>query len=242
MTSRMIPFARRFTRLLEQFAGISTLTVLCAAGLWAQAGAIPEGFTPLLNGRNLGGWHVSRINHHGTTPNWYVEDGVLVGKQNPIGEGGILLTDKQYKDFELYLEVDPDWGCDGGVFLRSTEGGSAYQINIRVDKALHGGPGVGGLIGEKLRVSQGASAAWEKVWRRDDWNSLRIRMTGEIPQVTLWINGNKMYDVAEKTNDLIGDAIAGMIALQVHWSEGRMPSWRPNKAHRFRNIAIREIK
>ena len=29
---------------------------------------------------------------------------------------------------EITLEINPDWGCDGGLFLRSTEKGEAYQV------------------------------------------------------------------------------------------------------------------
>lgn len=232
----------KVSRLARGVCGAGVLVILCAAELSAQVGKIPEGFTAIFNGKDLKGWHISRINHHGTTPNWYVEGGVLVGKENPISEGGILLTDKRYKDFELYLEIKPDWGCDGGVFLRSTEGGSAYQVNIMINKAQTGGAANAALIGEKLRVSQGAHADWQKVWRKDDWNSIRIRMTGDVPRITLWLNDQQMWDVTELTNDLIGDATDGMIALQVHWSEAGMPNWRPNGAHRFRNIAIKEIE
>ena len=40
------------------------------------------------------------------------------------------MTDKRYKDFELYLETDIPWGLNSGIFLRSTETGGAYQIEL----------------------------------------------------------------------------------------------------------------
>ncbi len=43
----------------------------------ASAAAVPQGFTPLFNGKDLSGWHISKTNHHGTTPDWKVENGVL---------------------------------------------------------------------------------------------------------------------------------------------------------------------
>src|SRR5512138_1465240 len=91
---------------------------------------VPEGFTPIFNGRSLAGWHVSRTNHHGRTPDFFVLHGAIIATQNPLGGGGILLTDKKYKNFELYMEVKPDWGCDSGIFLRSTESGAAYQVTM----------------------------------------------------------------------------------------------------------------
>ena len=69
---------------------------------------IPVGFTSIFNRKDLTGWHVSRTNHHGTTPDYHVmPGGVLVATQNPLGAGGVLLSDKKYKDFEVYIEVKP---------------------------------------------------------------------------------------------------------------------------------------
>jgi len=42
---------------------------------------VPEGFTPIFNGKDLTGWHVSRTNHHGTTPEFRVVHGMIVGTQ-----------------------------------------------------------------------------------------------------------------------------------------------------------------
>ena len=116
---------------------------------------IPDGFTPIFNGKDLTGWHVSKTNHHGTTPDYRVLHGLIVGTQNPKGQGGILLTDKKYKNFEVYMEIKPDWGCDSGLFLRSSEAGEAYQVTLDY---LPGG-GMGGIYGERLTGVQNATAA-----------------------------------------------------------------------------------
>ena len=79
---------------------------------------------------NLAGWHVSTINHHGYMPDFRVEHGMIVGTQRPFGGGGILLTDRKFKNFEVYMEVKPDYGCDSGFFFRSTEWGAAYQVTM----------------------------------------------------------------------------------------------------------------
>ena len=107
---------------------------------------VPEGFTAIFNGRDLTGWHISTTNHHGTTPAYRVMHGMIVGTQNPLGQGGILLTDRKYRNLELYVEVKPDYGCDSGLFLRSSEGGEAYQVTMDY---LPGG-GMGGIYGERL--------------------------------------------------------------------------------------------
>ena len=117
-----------------------------AQGDAADPGArIPDGFTPIFNGKDLTGWHVSKTNHHGTTPDYHVLHGLIVGTQNPRGQGGILLTDRKYKNVEVYMEIKPDWGCDSGLFLRSNEAGEAYQVTL---DHLPGG-GMGGIYGER---------------------------------------------------------------------------------------------
>lgn len=226
---------------------IFVIILLTSATLYAGAqDSIPEGFTPLFNEKDLSGWHISRTSHQGTTPDCQVENGVIVIREHPYGQGGILLTDKKYKSFELYLEVKVDSFCNSGIFLRSTESGQAYQVEL----AEPGGTGA--LLGEMLRVSKGAEATNKaNVWKSNDWNSFRIRMTGDTPHITLWINGAQMWEVSEPANDFIAGATEGMIGLQAHWSATYQPniaefdmsgSWRPGGAMRFRHIAIKELK
>src|SRR5690349_19899931 len=63
---------------------------------------IPIGFTSIFNGTDLTGWHISKTNHHGATPDYHVSPGgILLGSQNPVGGGGVLLTDKKYKNVEV---------------------------------------------------------------------------------------------------------------------------------------------
>jgi hypothetical protein len=219
--------------------------VLSLGIVHAQEPHVPAGFTPLFNGEDLTGWHVSRTDHHGSTPNASVENGILRLKQSPYGQGGLLLTNKRYRDFQLYIEVKAQWGCNSGIFLRSTEGGSAYQIE------LDQGRGTGNLLGENLSVSQPANAAGlGGVWKDSQWNSFLIRMVGAAPHITEWVNGVKMWDVQEPRNDKIADETDGMIALQAHWASTYQPaegsfnlpgSWKPGAAYQFRNIAIKVL-
>lgn len=208
---------------------------------------VPDGFTPLFNGRDLSGWHPSRTTHHGSTGDFAVENGELVLRQRPYGQGGLLLTDKRYRDFELYLETQLPAGINSGLFFRSTETGSAYQVEL-----VGGGmPGTGDLISELMPLSRGAVAAdLQKVWREGEWNALRLRVEGGVPHMSLWINGVRMWDVSQTRNDKIAGATDGHIGLQLHWTNTYTPipdalccvtSWKPGAALRFRNIAIREL-
>jgi hypothetical protein len=212
------------------------------ADLLNDKGGIPEGFTPIFNGKDLSGWHISKTNHHGTTPDYRVLHGMIVGNQSPIGQGGILLTDKKYKNFEVYMEVKPDWGNDSGLFLRSSEAGEAYQVTLDY---LPGG-GMGGIYGERL---EGLSAApppegrpvptllWTEVWRRESWNSVRARIEGDVPHIQVWINGALIRDWRDTANHAAGGATDGMIAIQIHGGARALPGgfWR------WRNIAVKEL-
>ena len=202
----------------------------------AVMASIPPGFTPIFNGRDLEGWHISQTNHHGTAPIWRVEEGgVLAGGQNPPGGGGILLTDKKYRNFEVYLELNPDWGCDGGLFLRSSERGEAYQVLLDYRE----GGNVGGIYGERLRgVRTQPSEGWEKVWKKGEWNALRARVTGDLPSFQVWLNGVRITNWADVANHAANGATEGMIAVQVH---GGTKIWKEGGFHRFRNIAVREL-
>ena len=95
--------------------------------------AVEKGFIRLFNGENLQGWHtnVQKI-VHGRGGSWKVENGAITGEQDPpgSGNGGILMTDQKYGDFELLLELAPDWGVDSGVFLRTNPQGECFQVYV----------------------------------------------------------------------------------------------------------------
>ena len=200
--------------------------------------AIPAGFTPLFNGKDISGWHISQTNHHGNSQGWTVKDGVVLATQDRPGNGGILLTDRKYRDFEVSLEVNPDWGCDGGLFLRSNEAGEAYQVMIDY---LEGGS-VGGLYGEGIGGKTFANNRdWAKHWKKGEWNRLRARIEGDVPHIQVWLNDALLVDWTDTANHAKGGATEGMIALQMHFSNQQTPRWKAGGYHRFRNIAIKEL-
>ena len=263
--------------MLSKFTTLAAVTALIAAGLCVVAAQtpapaaanvwqvppadegprVPEGFTPIFNGRDLTGWHVSRTNHHGTTPDYRVLHGLIVGTQNPPGKGGILLTDKKYKNVEVYIEVKPDWGCDSGLFLRSSESGAAYQVTLDY---LPGG-GMGGIYGEGLKGVTNANApanaaltpeqraeqarargsVWQKAWKREAWNSVRARIEGDVPQIKVWINDQLVTDFKDTANHAADGATDGMIAIQMHFSDPKTPRWVDGGFWRWRVIAVKEL-
>lgn len=190
-------------------------------------------FRPIFNGTDLAGWHISQVNHHGSTQAWRAANGMITGSQDRPGNGGILLTDRKYRNFEVSLDINPDYGCDSGLFLRSNEKGEAYQILLDY---LDGGA-IGGIYGEGLKDVKGYIPNWRPVWKPNQWNHLVARIEGDVPHIQVWLNGARITDWRDTQNHLPGGALDGMIALQVHGGN----RWIPGGLHRFRNIAVREL-
>lgn len=106
---------------------------LCRPSASAEPEAAPseDGFVPLFDGKTLEGWHTNRERiSHGTGGHWAVEDGAITGEQDPPGNGGMLMTDKEFGDFDLMLELNPDWHIDSGVFLRTNPQGVCFQVYV----------------------------------------------------------------------------------------------------------------
>ena len=215
---------------------------------------IPVGFTSIFNGKDLTGWHISTTNHHGTTPDFRViHGGVLIGTQQPFLRGGVLLTDKKYKNVEVYMEVKPDWGCDSGLFLRTDEAGGGYQVMLDY---LPGGTMVAGIYGERLQgvnmngpgwdtlsaeqrqsIQTKRTEAWQRAWKREAWNSVRARIEGNPPRITTWLNDEIMFQGTDTANHATNGAEDGSIAIQSHGGE----RWRPGGFWRWRVIAVKEL-
>jgi Domain of Unknown Function (DUF1080) len=222
------------------------------------------GFVTIFNGKDLTGWQVSaKTGHSRTSKNmsggkWVVEDGAIVGSQDVKGNGGIIITDKQYGNFEVVLEMRNDDGPDSGLFLRSTDTGKCYQAMIDYHKGgnLMGlyGEGIGGkphvrsydfgkdvteiVVPSKqpdggFKCPVGASE-WKSFWKHGEWQELRARIENNPPKITTWINGVKFLEYQD-TEKRLGDT--GGIALQVHGGGDYTKQFV-----RYRNIRVKELK
>jgi hypothetical protein len=173
--------------------------VLVAFALSGAAGA--PGDIALFDGASLAGWHVSAASGHSAPSghraggDWRVEDGAIVGRQDPPGNGGLLVSDREFGDVEITLETADEWDSDSGLFLRTTPEGAAYQVMID----LYPGGTAGGIWGEALpetlddrRFVFGESPAGTP-WH-PGWNTLRARITGNPPHITTWLNGEIAVD------------------------------------------------
>ena len=239
---------------LVSSAGL-VLVALAAASTGATSvrAGHDSAFVPIFDGKTLAGWHVSAETGHGTGGRWVVQQGAIVGSQDKPGNGGILITDKAYGDFEVALEMRNDFGPDSGLFLRSTEKGEAYQAMID----YHARGNLMGIYGEGLPGGIAASnfqfresvtdiapvegphplpvkpEAWPAFWKHGEWNELRARIVGNPPQITTWINGTKWMEWTDTERRL---ADRGGIALQVHGGGDFTKQFV-----RYRNVRVKEL-
>jgi hypothetical protein len=248
---------------MKTFLSTSVALIITLAGaptLPAQLTS-PDGFTPIFDGKTLKGWHASAKTGHSSASQhksggrWVVEDGAITGSQDIPGNGGILLTDEQFGDYEIVLEMNNDFGPDSGLFLRSTEDGTAYQamIDYHANGNLMGVYGEGGLGGkpsvmnftftDKVTVIIPRNnsptplpvlpESWPFFWRHGQWNELRARIVNNPPTITTWVNGVKFMEWTE-TQKRHPDK--GSIGLQVHGGGDYTKQFV-----RYRNIRIKRL-
>lgn len=212
------------------------LPLVIALNLCAASIASADDTIEVFDGKSLTGWHKNpeRIGH-GTGGHWFVENGAITGEQDPpgSGNGGLMLTDRKFKDFELTIDMKPDWGVCSGLFVRSNDKGQCYQMMVDYHDAGNVGhiygEGVGGfnnrpfeIFGtyndKKDLVSLTAkptnatvppafsitSDAWLKAWKIGDWNTAKVRVVGNPAVITTWINGVKVSEFDGNTFDAKG--------------------------------------
>jgi hypothetical protein len=100
------------------------------------------------------------------------------------------------------------------------------------------GGNMGGIYGEGLKDVKGVPARdWEKYWKKGEWNSIRARIEGDAPHITVWMNGTQVTNWTDVANHSVGGATDGMIALQIHGGN----RCSPGKFHRYRNVGVKEF-
>ncbi len=254
---RLAPSAHDGWMTRSKFSG-HALSAAAAVLLLARVAPAQEAcFERLDNGVDMSGWVKSTTNPHGPGDGWTVEDGAFVGRQTDGQQGGILMTEQSYQDVEVILEVRVDWGCDSGLFFRTTEGARAYQVTIdHIDDSA-----VGTIWGEsfsqELRaipywLTDGGSTAivapdgsgqpmfdlslWPTIWDPTDFNEIRARIEGNPPNIQVWISGTQVTDF---TDSMLRSEVneSGPLAIQVH-NGGR---WTADGSVAFRNIRARDL-
>jgi hypothetical protein len=218
-------------RLIAVFVVLGLLTVLGCGDASSEA---EEGFISLFNGNDLTGWKRHEdLPDHGVAGKWIVEDGAIVGMQDPPGKGGLLTTLKTFRDFELKLETKIDWPFDSGVFLRVGPRGKSHQVTLD----YRDGGEIGGIYCPWTQNFVHHCPEGIQHFKKDSWNRVRIICEGEPARIRVWVNDALITDFQHNQETTAGIPKEGTICLQIHpGGEGydKTKAW-------FRNLFIREL-
>jgi hypothetical protein len=202
-------------------AAFMTLMILSALTIAQQR---PPGreWISLFNGKDLAGW--IQIGKE----KWDVQDGTIYG-EGVTDQYGYLMTQKDYKDFDLSLRFKCEADGNSGVYLRTrfkpgtVNVSDGYQVEI--DRVLN--HHTGGLYGDNRGWMVWPAPEYETVIRPYDWNDTLIQVIGNRTIVRL--NGVQVVDYTNPEPK----SFDGGIALQLHsGGQGKM---------RFRDIYLRDL-
>jgi len=193
-----------------------TLATLFLITLISYASEHAE-WKPLFNGENLEGWTIQ------WPGNWSVEDGVLIGKQDPeTGGDSWLFTNHEFNHYTLSLEFNhtPEHNSGVGICMPKENEGrpSQYGYEIQISDIDEKYP-----TGSVFRHVSAKSGA-----QKEGWNHMVITVTQDHVKVEL--NGTVVTDSDVRATH------AGRIGLQVHGGEKFK-----DQIVRFRNIKIKKL-
>ena len=153
---------------------VALLSFLPVWVLAVPSGQAEENWKPLFNGVDLAGW---RAREPGKPNGWKVADGVYVNTPPSTD----LLTEAEFYDFDLYVEVKPSESTNSGLYLRDI-----YEIQILNS---HGKPLTDNVCGSLYRRLAPAVNACKPA---GEWQTFEVSLVGR--RLTVLHNGQKLHD------------------------------------------------
>ncbi len=223
------------------------LILLCAITLPAHALTPETGFTPLTNGKDLSGWKVV-----GGTGEYKVEGDQIIGTGENVKANTFLITEKTYKNFDLRFDMKFDSiAGNSGIMIRGLqkegENGRVYGYQCEhdngktrswtaglFDEARRGWlfpyrKGNGKNDTEEAKAAQKAfTEQGQKLFKWDDWNSIRVLAEGN--HIQIWLNGELRVDFKDEAPEFTPE---GFFGLQVHSGKATNVRWR--------NLRVKEL-
>jgi hypothetical protein len=161
-------------------------------------------WTQLFNGSDFTGWKKQG------NEKWVVEGGAIYGEG--LKDYGYLATEKEYRDFHLFLRFKCDIDGNSGIYLHTRfEGETAKHIGglqIEIDNRI--GQHTAGLYGDGKAWIAWPASELEPVLKPFDWNDLLVMVEGNRYRTRL--NGVQMVDFTYPSPV----ATDGVISLQLH--------------------------
>lgn len=167
----------------------------------------------LFNGKDLTGWKVAG------TEKWYVEKGEMICESGPDKAYGYLVSEREFKNFELTVEFKQESNGNSGVFFHAgIDGTTISGWQAEVAPLNHHTGGIYESYGRGWLIQPAADK--EKVLKEGEWNTMVVRVVGD--EVNTFLNGVQMITLKDEK---IG-AGTGKIALQIHDGGGVKVRWR----------------
>jgi hypothetical protein len=189
----------------------------------AQRPKLPgEDWVQLFNGKDLSGWvEVGK-------EKWTVEQNAIHGVAVTKAYG-YLQTDKNYKDFHMFLRFKCEGDGNSGVFFHvgfkpgtpDVSQGLQFEVDCKIMQHT------GGIYGDGRQWIVWPSPENELVVRHNEWNEYLLKVEGN--RYVSRLNGVTMIDFTDPQPK----SFDGPIALQLH-SGGAGNMW-------FKDIWIRDL-
>jgi len=182
----------------------------------------------LFNGKNLDGW--KQLNGKAK---YEVRNKEIIGTTVSGEPNSFLVTEKEYGDFILELELKLDAPMNSGIQFRSLskpdyQKGRVHGYQMEVDPSDRAWSG--GIYDEARRgwlYSLELNPEGKKAFKKTDWNTYRLECIGTT--IRTWVNGIPTAHLVD------AETAKGFIALQVH-SIGKND--KAGSQIRWRNIRI----
>jgi len=175
--------------------------------LFAQSG--DKGWQQLYNGKDLSGW--KQLNGKA---GYEAKGDMIVGTSVTKEPNSFLVTEKEYGDFIMEVDVMVDTPLNSGIQIRSEsrsdyQDGRVHGYQVEIDPSARAWSG--GIYDEARRgwlYSLELNPAGKPAFKNGQWNKYRIECIGS--SIRTWINGIPAANVVDDMTP------KGFIALQVH--------------------------
>lgn len=218
-------------KIYSSIIGLSLCTFLVFSCQQADSQNGGDEWIELFNGEDLSGWKTVM-----GEAEFKIEDDMLVGYAKANTPNTFLVTEQQYGDFILELDLKiEDLSSNSGVMVRgqfdpnARDGnGLVYGYQIEADPTERAWSG--GLYDEARRgwlYALDLNPDAKSAFKMNDWNTYRIEAIGK--EIKTWVNGQEVAYVIDDED------ATGHIGLQVHSINNAEDEG--NKTY-FRNVRI----
>jgi hypothetical protein len=203
---------------------VSGIVAFGCVGFLSVRGNDDDGWVSLFDGSTLSGW--TKAGRQAEESKWEVVDGSIVGS----GKASMLYSPKgEYKNFRFRAEVKINDKGNSGMYFRSPENDGDFSkgYEAQID-STHSDPIRTGSLYGFVHI-------YKQIVPPDTWFTYEVECIDKnwrgstVPHIKIWINGELLYEVQEKTKLFS----SGYFAFQQH---------DPGSKVEIRKIEVKEIE